>query len=84
MDLNKVILPFIKYKSPLLQGILEDMKKQTVSAGRKGYEKHFLFGDLEYSVGVGGIHSVNKPEIIKPTEDQMLIDIDVALTQWRN
>ena len=58
---------------------MADMKKQTVSPGRKGYEKHFIFDELEYTVGVGGIHSVNKPEEIIPTKDEMLIDIDVAL-----
>lgn len=54
------------------------MKQQIVSPGRKGYENKFLFEGLRYSVGVGGIHSVNDPEIIIPKEDEMLIDIDVA------
>ena len=55
------------------------MKKQTVSPGRKGYEKHFILDGLEYCVGVGGIHSVNKPEEIIPSNDQILSDVDVAL-----
>jgi hypothetical protein len=54
------------------------MKRQVVSPGRKGYEKHFILDGLEYCVGVGGIHSVNKPEEILPTENQILIDCDVA------
>ena len=54
------------------------MKTQVVSPGRKGYEKNFVFGGLRYTVGVGGIHSKNDPEIIIPAEDEMLIDIDVA------
>lgn len=78
IPLNEIILPFIKFESPILRNVLADMKKQTVSPGRKGYEKHFIFGELEYTVGVGGIHSVNKPEEIIPTKDEMLIDIDVA------
>ena len=79
IPLNEVILPFIEFESPILKSVLADMKKQTVSPGRKGYEKHFIFDELEYTVGVGGIHSVNKPEEIIPTKDEMLIDIDVAL-----
>lgn len=78
IPLNKVILPFIKYDSPILQKVLDDMKSQIVSPGRKGYENKFVFEGLQYSVGVGGIHSVNKPEIIIPKEDELLIDIDVA------
>ena len=78
ISLKDVILPFIKYNNPILQQVLSDMKQQTVSPGRKGYENKFIFAGLKYSVGVGGIHSENKPEIIIPKEDEMLIDIDVA------
>jgi hypothetical protein len=78
IPLKDVILPFIKYDSPILQRVLEDMKNQIVSPGRKGYENKFAFNNLRYSVGVGGIHSVNSPEIIIPRDDEMLIDIDVA------
>lgn len=78
IPLNEVILPFIEFESPILKSVLADMKKQTVSPGRKGYEKHFIFDELEYTVGVGGIHSVNKPEEIIPNENQILSDVDVA------
>lgn len=76
--LKDVILPFIKYDSPILQDVLKDMKSQIVSPGRKGYENKFVFEGLQYSVGVGGIHSVNKPECIIPKEDELLLDVDVA------
>lgn len=78
IPLKDVILPFIKYDSPILQRVLDDMKNQIVSPGRKGYENKFVFNNLRYSVGVGGIHSVNSSEIIIPRDDEMLIDIDVA------
>lgn len=78
IPLKDVILPFIKYDSPILQRVLDDMKNQIVSPGRKGYENKFVFNNLRYSVGVGGIHSVNSPEIIIPRDNEMLIDIDVA------
>lgn len=78
IPLKDVILPFIKYDSPILQRVLDDMKSQIVSPGRKGYENNFIFDGLRYTVGVGGIHSKNDPEIIIPKEDEMLIDIDVV------
>ena len=52
------------------------MKKQVVSPGRKGYENNFIFDSLHYTIGVGGIHSKNNPEIIIPKEDEILIDCD--------
>lgn len=57
IPLKDVILPFIKYDSPILQRVLDDMKSQIVSPGRKGYENNFIFNGLRYTVGVGGIHS---------------------------
>ena len=78
IPLKDVILPFIKFDSLILQNVLEDMKSQVVSPGRKGYENKFVFEGLQYSVGVGGIHSVNTPECIIPKEDELLLDVDVA------
>ena len=78
IDLNKTILPFIKYDTPILQNLLNEMKQLKVSPGRKGYEKQFLLENLIVSVGVGGIHSINQPEIIIPNDDELLVDLDVA------
>ena len=77
IDLSKVIFPVVHFNTPVLQDLLAELKQQTVSPGRKGYEKHFLLGDLEITVGVGGIHSKNKPEIIIPKDDELLLDSDV-------
>lgn len=78
IDLNEIILPIIKYNTPILQDLLNEMKQLKVSPGRKGYEKQFLLENLIISVGVGGIHSINEPEIIIPNEDELLVDLDVA------
>lgn len=78
IPLNDIILPFVKYDSTILNKMLSELRQQVVSPGRKGYEYQFIFQGTKYTVGVGGIHSVNKPEIIIPKEDEMLIDIDVA------
>jgi len=76
--LKDVILPFVEFQHPVLKEMLEELKQQIVSPGRKGYEKHFLLNDMEISVGVGGIHSRNDPEIIIPHEDEVCLDSDVA------
>ena len=78
INLNMVILPIVSFNTPILKELLAEMRQQTVSPGRKGYEKHFILDGLEYCVGVGGIHSVNKPEEIRPNENEILSDIDVA------
>ena len=79
IPLKDVILPFIRYKNPKLQDVLEDMKKQIVySKERKGYEKKFVLSNVVYSVGVGGIHSIHTPKIFLPGEDEFIGHADVA------
>lgn len=78
VELNKVILPIIEFKTPILQNLLKEMKSLTVSPGIKGWNKQFLFFNTVISIGVGGLHSVNEPEVIVPKEDEVLIDTDAA------
>jgi hypothetical protein len=74
INLSEVIFPFIKFETPVLQNLLNEMKEQSVSPGRKGYEKHFLLDNVEVTVGVGGIHTKNDPEIIIPKDNEYLFD----------
>ena len=79
IPLKDVILPFIKYKNPKLQTVLEDMKGQVVySKERKGYEKQFALSNTRYSIGVGGIHSINTPRIYVPNDNEYIGHADVA------
>lgn len=79
VPLKDVILPVISYKNPILQDVLSEMKEQIVyTKERKGYEKKFVLSDTLFSVGVGGIHSLNKPEIFVPKDDEYIGHLDVA------
>ena len=79
IPLKDVILPFIKYKNPKLQAVLEDMKKQIVySKERKSYEKKFVLSNVVYSVGVGGIHSIHTPQIFLPRDNEFIGHADVT------
>ena len=79
IPLKDVILPFISFKHPKLQAVLEDMKKQIVySKERKSYENKFVISNVVYSVGVGGIHSIHTPKIFLPKYDEYIGHSDVA------
>jgi len=78
IPLKDVILPNISYSTPILQSLLDRLKKAVVSPGRKGLEEQFILDGVKISVGVGGIHSQNKPEIIIPKDDEVLLDVDAA------
>lgn len=79
VPLKDVILPFISYKNPKLQDVLEDMKSQIVyTKERKGYEKEFVLSNVKYSVGVGGIHTIHTPQIFIPDETEYIGHSDVT------
>lgn len=79
VDLEKVIFPWIKFRSKTLQDVLTDMKCQhSVSPGRKGYINTFAFAGMSVTVGVGGIHGDCGTCIIKPNDDEVLLEPDVA------
>lgn len=78
IPLKDVILPIVKYDSKILQDVLQHMKTLTVSPGRDGFKTNVVFAGTKYTIGVGGIHSVNTAEIIKPKDDEELVDDDVA------
>jgi hypothetical protein len=85
VPLKDVILPFIKYKNPIIQDALEDMKRQIVPTKKelipdkkKAYEKRFVISNIRYSIGVGGIHSINTPEIYVPNDNEYIGHADVT------
>lgn len=78
VKLSNVILPIINFQSTILQNLLKEMKTLTVSPGIKGWNKQFLFFGTTISIGVGGLHSINSPEIVIPKDDELLLDTDAA------
>lgn len=76
--LKDVIFDNVEFKTKQLQDILTWLKTLTVSPDRKGLEKHFMLDNLEISLGVGGIHSVNTPSVFKEDDEWGLVDEDVA------
>lgn len=78
VNLKDIILPKINFKTKILQDLLSEMKTLTVMVGIKGWNKQFEFCNSLISIGIGGLHSINKPEIIIPNEDEYLIDYDAS------
>ena len=95
--LHEIVLPWISFKTPELQDYLEKVKAVRVwniegktlrHEGRTIKEAQFDIPSLDYqgmtyTIGLGGIHSVDKPGIFQADEDMMLLDVDVA-SQYPN
>lgn len=78
-----IILPFIQYSNPKLKEVLLDVKSATCypcksDKKQKNYEKKFVLSNTCYSIGEGGIHTINEPRIFKPTADQYIGHSDVT------
>lgn len=66
MAFKKVILPFIKFQTPELQALLEDMKKVIVySIGKDAFKREVKLGNLVYTIATGGLHSQDIPRELK-------------------
>ena len=76
--LNDIIFDFIKFKTPVLQDLLKDLKEQCINPNDNTFERQFYLGETKHTFGMGGIHSVNVPEIIIPDDDELLGDFDVT------
>lgn len=83
IPLKDVILPFIKYSNPKLKEVLLDAMKVTCYAKKsdkkqQNYEKKFVLSNTCYSIGEGGIHTINEPRIFKPKNGQYIGHADVT------
>ena len=75
--LKDIIFPFVEFKTSVLQKLLEELKATCMNPNDNSFERHFILGGVEHTFGMGGVHSVNQPEIFEPEEDEILEDVDV-------
>lgn len=73
-----IIFSYIQFKTPELQKLLNDLKSHCADPNNNEFERKFLLGGVEHTFGMGGIHSVNKPEIFESNDDIVIYDDDVA------
>ena len=72
-----IIFPFIKFKTKTLQDLLSELSTLCINPNKDSFEKHFMLGGVEHTFAMGGVHSVNSPEIFIPNDDEVLEDVDV-------
>ncbi len=83
IELKDIILPFIQYSHPKLKEVLQDVMKAICYAKKSGkaqenYEKKFVLSNICYSIGEGGIHTINEPRIFRPNPGEYIGHADVT------
>lgn len=78
IHLNDCILDLISFKDKKLSKFLEKLKSEIILGTRNVLKYDIRFDSAVYNIRTGGIHSVDKPTLIEPNEDELLIDADVV------
>lgn len=66
MAFKRVIVDSIKFKTPELQALLEDMKKVIVySVSKDSFVREVPLGKLVYTIATGGLHSQDTPRELR-------------------
>lgn len=97
LKIDELIFDWVKFKTPELNEYLSILKEVIISNieqakikvnGKETDSVQFdipelTFNGITYTLGLGGIHSVDKPAIFEATEDILLWDKDVG-SQYPN
>lgn len=66
MAFKRVIIDDIKFRTPQLQALLEDMKKVVVhSVSKDSFVREVKLGKLVYTIATGGLHSQDTPRELR-------------------
>lgn len=76
VDLNKCILPYVKFNSAAFQDLLKKVKWTVVSEKQK-MKYNVTYKGFKYDYGVGGIHGCIEPGVYVSDKDKIIIDYDV-------
>jgi len=85
-NIDSIIYPWIKFESKELNLFLENLKSKRIEKIKETPSRDIFKLDIEpvkignntYTLGLGGLHSQDKPTIISPKSGEILLDLDVA------
>lgn len=71
MAFKKVIFDDIKFKTPQLQSFLEEIRPIVLTRVSKSeFERKVTIGETVYTVATGGLHSKDKPRVLRSKENE--------------
>lgn len=79
IDLGKIILPYIHFKSTECNSVLEKFKGTVINAGntKGGMSYSIKYKGVKTDFGLGGVHGAAKPGIYKADDNTIIITSDV-------
>lgn len=68
----------IQFKTKVFEQLLESVLGHTVYDTKPFFSKSVIYGGVKYKLGVGGLHSDDKPARFEANEKEHIIDCDIA------
>jgi len=75
---ENIVFPDIKFETPILQDFLKEIRSQVWYKNQPFFNKNIIFNGIKYKLGIGGIHSDDKPGIFTKNNDNLIVDCDIA------
>lgn len=78
INLKDVILPYVAFQTDVFKGVLEYFQDTKVTDTNKAFKHVVEYDGVEYVYGTGGIHASPNNIIVRETDDEMILDLDVS------
>ena len=75
---ENIIFDDIYFHSPILKDFLQEIKSQTWYKSQPYFNKSIIYNGVKYKLGIGGIHSDDKPGLFEETSEHRIIDCDIT------
>jgi len=75
---ENVIFDDIKFETDVLKDLLKELRSQKYYKDQPYFNKSIIFKGVKYKLGIGGIHSDDRPGIFIETEDTSIVDCDIS------
>ena len=75
---SDIVFDNINFKTDQLKRFLKHLKTQSFVEGASTFSERLIFGEVAYQLGIGGLHSDDKPGLFEETPLDKIIDADVG------
>ncbi len=76
-----IISPLVVFRSDNFKTLLNDLKGTVIDLtdeDRPSFKRKIRLNDTTYLMALGGLHSIDTPQLFEKTDDYLLVDADVA------
>ena len=78
IKLKDVILPYIQFQTEEFKGVLEYFKRSEITSTNKAFKHTVEYDGIEYVYGTGGLHASLNNSIVKESDEELVLDLDVS------